>query len=396
MKVNDIHALVNQISQMAYGETAVVTNDLTGLIALGNTVLSSNTNKDAFLGAFVDRIGETLINSRKYTRRQKRLLRDTFTMGAILQKLYTAPYKAVTNPKYDLEDGQSVDQYVITKPASKQKLFTDVNNFEIDATLWDTQLESAFTSWEKMAAYVDSVFVAIDNTIEVELEQLENTAVANFIGEKLAYAKQNGGLGVVNCLQQYNSDTGKSLTAAQAWTDLDFWKWFTSKYRKISKQMEKMSMLFNDEGYARHTPSEYQVVEMHVEALEAIGSYLQADTFHNEFTAMPGSEEVIYWQGSGKGFGRTDTTTIDITTSSGVSVKQDGVIGFIHDVEAIGLMINKPRITTSPHNGKGEYMNYFYKQELMYFNDMSENGVVFVLSDTPFVTTTSGTKSTTK
>lgn len=386
MKVNDIHQFVNAIAQQAIGETAVVTADNTGLVALGNTVLSSETNKDAFIKTFVDRIGLTIISDRKYTRKQKRLIRNLFEYGCIMQKLYTDLYTATKNPKYDLENGVSIDQYVVNKPASKQKLFDGVNNFEIDATIWDSQLQSAFVSWEQMAAFVDSVFVAIENTIEVELEQCENMAVANFIGEKLAASVAPGakGIKVIHCLQQFNSETGKSLTAAQAWTSPEFWKWFTKTFRLVQKKMEKMSVLFNDEGYKRHTPIEYQSVLMHAEALEATDVYLQSDTFHNEFTALPNADEVIYWQGSGEEFSVAETTTVDITTSSGKSVKQDGVIALIHDIEAIGMMVNKPKITTSPYNGKGEYTNYFYKQEMRYFNDMSENGVVFTLTDTPY------------
>lgn len=386
MKVNDIHAFVNALSQQAYGETAVVTADNTGLVALGDTVLSSATSKDAFIGVLVDRVGETIVSSRKYTRKQRQILKDAFTYGSILQKIYTEPYQATKNPKYDLTDGESIDQYVVNKPKSKQKLFDGVNNFEIDATIWDTQLESAFTSWEKMAAFIDSVFTAIDNTVEVELEQCENMAIANFIGEKLAASVAQGakGIKVIHCLQAFNSDTGASLTAAQAWTSVDFWKWFGKKLRLTMKQMEKMSMLFNDEGNKRHTPREYQVLDLHSEALEALDTYLQSDTFHNEFTALPNGNEIIYWQGSGEEFGVGETTSIDIVTSSGKTVKQAGVIALLHDIEAIGMMVDKPRITTSPYNAKGEFTNYFYKQEMRYYNDMSENGVVFTLTDTPY------------
>lgn len=388
MKVNNIQDFVNGVVQQALGEKAITTADNTDLISLGDTVLSSDTNKDAFIKSLVDRIGKTIQSSRKYTRTQKRMIRDTFEYGAILQKIYTEPYKAIKNPKYDLQDGASVDQYIVTKPSSKQKLFDEVNNFEIRATIWDTQLQSAFTSWEAMGAYIDSVFTAIENTVEIELEQCENMAISNFIGEKLAYAKTNPGTGahVVNCLQAYNTETGSSLTAAQAWTSPDFWKWFGKTFRLTQKYLEKMSVKYNTEGYTRHTPIEYQVAMLHSQAIEAIDVYLQSDTFHNEFTALPNGEEVLYWQGTGDKAALADATTIDIKTSSGTAVKQDGVIGLIVDIEAIGMMVNKPRITTSPYNADGEYTNYFYKQELRYYNDLSENGIVFVLSDTPYTT----------
>lgn len=389
MKVNDIHQFVNDVTGQAYGETALAVLDNTGLVALGDTVFSSQTNLDAFVNAFVDKIGKVIFSSRKYTRRQKRMIRDLFEYGAIMQKLYTEPYKAVANPKYDLTDGQSVDQYIVSKPAAKQKLFDGVNNFEIRATIWGDQLQSAFTSFEMMAAYIDSVFVTIENSLDAELENLENMTVANFIGEKLAYSVSTGATGVhvINCLQEYNTASDRNLTAAAAWVDPEFWRWFGKVFRLTMKYMEKMSKKYNTQGYTRFTPIEYQTVQIHAQALEAVDTYLQSDTFHNEFTALPGGEEVLYWQAPGTGIDAIDTgdsTAIDIVTSSGVAVKQDGIIALITDIEAMGMMINKPRVTTSPYNADGEYTNYFYKQELRYFNDLSENGVVFTLTDNPF------------
>lgn len=384
--IDNIQDFINSVTKQAYGETAVTATDLTGLISLGNTVLSSTENVDKYTGALVDRIGKTIISNRKYNSPENGILMDTFSFGAIMQKIYVAPLKAVKNPKYDLTDGTAIDQYVITKPTVKQKLFDGRDLWEIDVTIPDDQLATAFTSWEQMAAFIDAIYMAVDNSLEMQLESTANMAYANFIGEKLIAQTKPSAKGVhcVHLLQAYNTAAGKTITAAEALRDTEFLKFASKTIRLYIKRMAKPSVLFNAESYVRHTPSDLLRVTMLSDFVECFDTYLQSDTFHNDFVALPNHREIPYWQGTGDGYGFNEISTIDITTASGTAVKQTGVVCLLNDVEAIGMMINNPRVTSSPHNAKGEYTNYFYKSEIRYFNDLSEQGIVFTVTDTPY------------
>lgn len=384
--IDSIQDFVNSVTAQAYGETAVKATDLTGLISLGSTVLSSTENVDRYTGALVDRIGKTIISNRKYNSPENGILMDTFSFGSIMQKIYVAPLKAVKNPKYDLTDGTAIDQYVITKPTVKQKLFDGRDLWEIDVTIPDDQLATAFTSWEQMAAFIDAIYMAVDNSLEMQLESTANMAYANFIGEKLIAQTKPSAKGVhcVHLLQAYNTATGKTITAANALSDIDFLKFASKTIRLYIKRMAKPSILFNTESYVRHTPADLLRVTMLSDFVECFDTYLQSDTFHNDFVALPNHREIPYWQGTGDGYGFNEVATVDITTASGTAVKQTGVVCLLNDIEAIGMMINNPRVTSSPHNAKGEYTNFFYKSEIRYFNDLSEQGIVFTVTDTPY------------
>ena len=50
----------------------------------------------------------------------------------------------------------------------------------------------------------------------------------------------------------------------------------------------------------------------------------------------------------------------------------------IYDYEAMGVTLNERR-STSERNNHDEYTNYYNKANIGYFNDMSENGIVFYL-----------------
>ena len=108
---------------------------------------------------------------------------------------------------------------------------------------------------------------------------------------------------------------------------------------------------------------------------------MQSDTYHNELVQLPAYREVQYWQGSGTDYEFSDTSLIDITTASGKVVQQNGVVCLINDIEAIALT-HTNRTSDSIWNPKGRYTNYFQNVDIAYMNDMTENGIVFIVTDT--------------
>lgn len=383
MEVKQIASLLNDVVKQAYGEGAPTTTDYTGLIAMGDYVLSSTTSTDVFLNTLVDRIGYTIFDSRSYRGRNWDIIRHAFEYGAILQKIHVEPMEAVDAPQWSLTAGESVNQYLITKPSVNQKLFNGLTVWEVDVTIPDSTLRTAFTNFEAMAAFIDAIFMAISNSLEVELERYGAIAVNNFIAEKINAQKTGAdGIHCINLLTEYNAATSNTLTAENALRDMDFLKWATRQINLYIDRFAIMSKLFNVDGFARFTPREYVRVKMLADFTTAAAYYLQSDTFHNDLTALPLYSEVAYWQGSGETYSYADASTIDVVTSDGHTIKQDGVVAFISDVEAIGMMYEDRRVR-SVRNERGEYTNYFNKADIRYYNDLSENGLVFVVSDTP-------------
>lgn len=384
MEIKQIYALLNDVTQQALGTKAVSMSDLTGLVSLGNTILNSDTTKEKWLNVLTDRIGKTIVSARAYSAGTDRYLKNTFEYGAILQKVYIAPMDAEENTSHKAE-GVSVDMYVIKNPEVKQKLFSDVTAWEIDVTIPDRQLKGAFVSESAMASFIGGIFTAIENSMELKLENMSNMCVANFIGERLwAKANGNGALTVVNLLADYKTATGDTtLTAANALYSSNFLKYSSSQMSRYLERMEKMSKLFNTEEYSRFTKKEDAIVTVLSEYASNYKFYLESDTYHKELVSLPNYGSIPYWQGTGTTYSFNDTSKIDVTTSAGHHVTQAGVIALITDRDALGIF-KEDKKTLTAYNGKGEYTNYFNKAEIGYFNDLSENGVVFVVADTIF------------
>ena len=147
--------------------------------------------------------------------------------------------------------------------------------------------------------------------------------------------------------------------------------------------MSRISTLYNIGGKDRFTPADMLHVIMLSDFKAAANSYLQSDTFHNEFTALPQAETVPYWQGSGTTFDFSDTSSINVKLASDntKTISQSGILCVMFDRDALGVSNLDRRVTTN-FNPKAEFYTNFYKLDCGAFNDLNENFVVFYLDDT--------------
>ena len=379
MTVNQIYGIVNSVAMQMYGDKAVQITDVAGLISLGDSIMSSATDKDNFLNTLVDRIGRTIISQRAYSVQVSGLINDAFTFGAIMQKIYIDPIQASQSQQWNLTQGGTVDQYIIAKPTVKQKLFKTRNTWAVTITIPDFQLSSAFTSATEMAAFIDAIFLSMRNSMEIYLEGMAEMCYANMIGERIVHTQLNNGHTVIDLLAMYNSLMQTALSTSAAMMNTEFLKFASITINLFVKRMGKMSSIYNSEGYKRFTPQDKMRVTMLADFTSAVTSYLQSNTYHDELVALPKYTEVAYWQGIGAGQSGFDNTgTVAIRTSDGYTVMQQHVICMLSDEEAIGLTYDNRR-SKSAYNASGEYTNFFEKADMGYFNDLSENAVVFTV-----------------
>lgn len=384
--INQVYTIINAAARMAFGEEAITVVDTSTLVSLGNKVFSSDTATDAYWNALVDRIGRTIFSIRKYAIRYPGLVKEPFVYGVILQKIYVDLPEAKPNNSWEIGKEGYVPSFApVIKPSVKQKLFDKISTWEIDVTIPDRILKTAFLNAQGMAMIIDAIFVAMDNAMEIALENCANLTRASFIARKINRASV---CGAINLLAGYKKDTGTALTVNNAIRNTDFLKYSSAEIALWSDRMEKMGVLFNDEGYKRHTPKELQILTVLSNFAKNIDFYLQADTWHNEITKLPYYSTVPYWQGSGTSYDFESVSSVNVEieipatggSSTMKTVKQSGIVAILTDYEAMGVTIDERRMTTE-RNNKDEYTDYFNKSEMGYFNDMSENGIVFYLAE---------------
>lgn len=382
--VNQIYLLVNDSAKEAIGSSAITVKDTGTLVSLGNQVLSSTENKDAFYKALTDRIGRTVIAVRAYTPKARAVKRDEMDWGIIYQKISFKLNNASVNATWDV--ATQADPFdVAPQTEAVETLFSKMGTYTYEDSIPDTQLFTAFTSAERMGAFISGIYVNMDNALKLAEDDLANLAVNTYIAGALIKGKATQKR---NLLKEYNTATGETLTVANCLRNADFLKFASREIKTVISNMEKFSVLYNaSTDIPRFTPSDKLVVEILGQFASATASYLESNTYHKELVALPMYEEVAYWQGSGTSFSFNDVSTISIVNENLATVgnetgtiTQSGVIAFVHDVDAVASTIMHRR-SNSIYNPRAERFNIFEKADKGFAVDLTENGVVFYIAD---------------
>ena len=369
---------MNEVGKQTLGEKAVTVVDTQSFTSLGEKVLKSDTDTENFLNKLTDRIAKTVYAVRNYLGINKNLMREPFDYGVIVQKIHVEMPEAKENNAWKIgEQGYTPTYAPVIKPTVSQKLFNKLSTWEIDVTIPDFMLKTAFLNESSMATFIDAIFTAMNNAMTMCADNNANLIRANFIGNKIHSAKATQS---INLLTQYNTLTNANLTVASCLRDVDFLKWATMQISLWTKRMRVMSKLFNEDSNSKFTSGEYLVLDVLQDFASSTATFLQSDTYHKELVALPMYNEVPYWQGSGETFAFADTSKISVKIDGTTEVTQGGIIAVAYDYNAIGTTINEPRSTTE-RNNKDEYTNYYNKATIGCFNDLGENGIVFYIAE---------------
>lgn len=390
MEMNQVATFTNTVVQEVIGETAVVQEDLSNVVDIGNEIF----NKDAFdvyVKTLINHIGKVVFVNRPYSGSAPSVLMDGWEYGSILEKISSEMPVATENPSWELTDGKSYDPNIFKQPKASAKFFNKRTTFEIDRSITERQVKQSFSSGQQLNAFISMLQNETEKSLTVRMDSLIMRTINNMIVEtvKADYSDTSNltassGVKAVNLLYLYNQRFSKTLTADQAITDPEFIRYAAFQIGLYSDRMTRMSTLFNIGEKQRFTPYDLQHTIYLSEFIRAADVYLQSDTFHDIYTKMKAGETVPYWQGSGADYNFTSTSQINAIPSSSeesgkTPIVVKGVLAVIFDRDALGVS-NLDRRVTTQYNAKAEFTNYFYKHDAGYFNDLNENFVVFFVA----------------
>lgn len=390
MQVSQIYQIVNSITSEILGDSAVVNEDLSNVVEIGDTI--ANLGSAAFENytrALIDHIGRVVFVNRPYSGSAPSVLMDSWEYGSILEKIQAEMPEAQQNDSWELTDNYVYEQDRFKKPNVSAKFFNSKTTFETQMSFAERQVKSAFDSVGQLNAFFSMIDTAIYNGQTVKTDGLImrviNNAIANTINAEFSggsgYAASSG-VRAVNLLYLYNqAHSGATIsTLSKAMTTPEFIRFAAYTMSLYQDRMRKLSKLFNIGGKARFTPSDRLHFIMLNDFAKAADIYNQSDTFHEQFTRLPNAETVPYWQGSGTGYGLDSISSINVTVNaeggSTATINASGIIGVMFDRDALGVC-NQDRRVTTHYNARAEFFNNWYKVDAQYFNDFNENCVVF-------------------
>lgn len=389
-----IYNILNSINAQANTGATIVETDAS-FISYGETIAQlSDEGKETWFATLLDRIGQTIIDNRAYfAKTVVPLWKQPFEYGAIMQKIHAKMGTASEDKAWADPSNVSTDPFAPTVRNVEQRLYGKQAVWQIKDTIPDVQLKTAFTSGERMAAFLDSLMLTTQNAIERSMENLANTCRSAL----MAKTYLAGGAKVVKLVTAYNtamgytsSDTGYITPGSEsALYNRDFLRFASLQIALAIDRVQHMTDIFAKDNYERFTERPYLNFSVLGQFDDAVSSYLAADTYHSKLVELPSENKYIapMWQGTGSTFAFSDASKINVmlepedTTTDAtekVALSKAGIIALINDSEAAGVTLDERRVR-SIYNPELECTNYWHKARERWFVDDTQNAIIFTI-----------------
>lgn len=383
---NQLSTLLNGIQSQVTGASAIAPVNTSEFVSVAQTVLKTGT--DPIMSAISQILGRTIFSVRPYSAKFKGLLMDNQRWGGITRKINYVDKSFTDDSGFSLTDGQAVDQYIVNKPEVIQTNYYGSNVYQKSVTIFRDQLDTAFSGVNEFGEFISGVMQNISDQIEQAHEDTGRMTIANLVGGIVAAQKANQ---IVHLLTEYNALTDKKLTANTVYAPENykpFMLWVYSRIAKASAMLTERSQLyhFNLTGkpIQRHTPVNRQRLYLYADARYQTEAQVLADTYHDNYLSFGETETVNYWQ-SIESPAQIQVKPVYFDEADGSivtaadNVTQDNIFAVIMDEEAAGMNIFNYELAATPYNARGRYTNMWWSFNERYFNDFTENAVVFLL-----------------
>lgn len=399
LEFNQVSAVLNAIQNIVTGKNNVASIDTSTFCTAADITLKQGYDK--VINAISLVLGPTIMGIRPYDRKFKGLeMTDTqFKLRTRKLQVIDNEFEDNDTHKYPVQydsgesdpygDGLSVDMQTIKKTKAVETNFYGMNTYQDHYTIFDNQLDVAFSSPDELARFISMITMDVSNRFEQAREDFARYTMVNFIGALYDL----GGDRVVHLLTEYNTLLGltgdDALDANTVYLPANFpafIKWMASRIRQISQQMTERTYKFqnpiNGKYIMRHTPIADQRIFIYAPVLNQIDTMVLSSVFHDSYLKQAYTEAVTFWQGINQ------PSSVDVypsyTGANGVVVKgsrvnTSAVFGVIMDREAAGYSVIKTTMEAAPRNVRGQYQNYWLKDWHKNFNDVSEKGVLLLL-----------------
>lgn len=389
MEVKQIYEIMNTVTNEVIGKSDIVAEDLSNVADVGTEIFNASA-VDNYVKSLVNRIGKVIFVNRPYNGNVPSIMVDAWEFGSVAEKIRAEMPDAVTNPSWSLKDGDSVSNDVFHAPKVSAKFYNNKATFEVPMSFTERQVKESFGNAAELNAFLSMITNSVEKSMTVKINgvimELINNMTAETInadypvsGEAARDLTAKSGIKAVNLLKLYNDTFGETLTKDKALTTPAFIRFAAMTISMYADRLKNLSTLFNVDGKDTFTPSDYLHTVLLSNFKTAAGVYLAADTYHENYVALPESETVSYWQGTGTGYTFDSVSRINVKTASGASVDASGIIGVMFDRDAV-MVTNPDRRVTTAYNAHGEYFNSFFKFDVSSIADLSSNYIVFLIA----------------
>lgn len=397
----DVYGIVNAMAEEMFGQNNSLTAfDTSTFVTVGEHML--RTGYTNTLDALSTVIGRTIIAVRRYDGRFKIIMRTPAEWGGIERKIsfYAKKMQPSGNWNTDingtqLDDGSSIDHYVISKKYPLEINFCGVKTLEYEDTTLIHQLRLAFTKEAAFSDFVSGKLVDIANDLETKIEAENRLMILNAIG---ATYNVGGTRQAVNLTAAFNAKYNTNYSTNDLLTTYlaDFAAFFIWRVESDMELMRERNDMFHiyparndDSGNAltlpRHTPPEMRRLILFAPFIRDEAKNVFPSLFNDSYLKLENYESVEYWQNPNVPAGVSVTPNqLDVSTGEsddGDPVQLDMVLGLLFDRDALSMSVKYESVLTTPVNARGKYYNTYYSYSMNYKLDQTENMVLYYMED---------------
>ena len=399
--VTNIPSIVTDAFNDAVGKSSSVTKITTSNFVSCGQKLEDFDLLDGWYRSIAKRIIKVLFFAKTYNAKTRNILRDENTYGGFIEKLYTIAPDAVNNPVWQYQPDATTRQITQVSPYDvsatlqvKSVVFGDEGTWSYEFVAPMEQLRKAWQTPAEMLGFLDSQFIPVRNKIEKAKESVIAAAINTSIARSLS-----AGI-CINALGEYKAATGDTNV-----TDLDNFIItpaairFTNRLVKDSiKRMEDMNVNYNVEGYETFTDRSDMDIDVLGLYASASAAFLESNTFHKELVALPGYNEVNYFQFAGSGVvpDINEVSKIKIEhkdINGGDVVEQSGILVSIRDHENVAARFGNEYEWSQP-NVRQRVSNHGFQYSKGYAVDGFTNALVIYAAPAGTVTLSNSTHIT--
>lgn len=388
MSFQQAAAILTSLAAQMTGESGLAVQNLSDYISVGQKAL--RTGYDPLSIGVSQMVSKTIFAFRPYTGALSILDRDSVEWGAITRKVNTIKQPVEDSGVYALTDGQHApDMFDVRKPKLYQTNFYGFDVWSDHVSVTRQQLKNAVQNPADMGRLLDLILGTKANEMELSREAFRRATLANMIG---ALNALNNAAQVRHLLSEYNAATGLSLTATTVKHPANyegFIRWAYAEIAKVSDKMTCMNAAYHlnpAEGVIlRHTPKEMQRLYIYSGALHEVDANVLATTFNASRVAdqlPPVTAAVDFFQS----FNTPDSVNVtpayigaDGAVATATAQEVNNIFALLADRDALGVNFYDQSVDVSPFEAAGKYYNYWYHDAHRYYNDVTENAVLFLM-----------------
>ena len=347
--------------------------DVTALAELGKSLENYDKAADIFVGALVDVLTTMRIDSRAYSAVLPSLFVDTYEWGGFREHVIVGLSDILNDEMYPLggfinyfDDGGDAEAVRIAglehgtfKPPVTSKFYDEGKPFMVALSTVREQLFTAVRSLSELNKFISAMKISVDNTIQLRAEVGAMFTVATGISRAIALGNE------IKLVTRFNADNGLTGNAAipkgkESLNNEKFVAYILETIANTRDEFKRYSTAYNNHNHVTFSDDPRLILLSKFSNRAKFG--VRANTYNEELLGVGDYEKVSGWQAIAKEntdkFDFSTLATISLTSASATKVgltvpegatgiQLENIIGCMYDRYAMGISLDKKKITTS-------------------------------------------------